>query len=52
MNTYMRSEERMLNAGADIVNYMPVTFNELIACNNRFKADNEPWDELALDSNK
>ena len=33
----------MLNAGAEIVGYAPVSFRELIACNARFKAENEPW---------
>ena len=34
---YLRNKERALNAGAAIVQYMPVTFDELIDYNNAFK---------------
>jgi len=36
---YMRSLDKALNAGVEICDYMPVTFEELKACNERFKAE-------------
>jgi len=39
----IRNEERMLNAGAEIVGYAPTNFRDLIACNVRFKTENEHW---------
>ena len=35
---YMRTQERALNAGADITQYMPVTFSELKQYNDIFKS--------------
>jgi len=32
---YMKTQERALNAGVEICNYMPVTFEELIKCNGK-----------------
>lgn len=37
---YMRGLDRALNAGCMINYYMPVTFPELVACNQRFKQEN------------
>lgn len=34
----MKEEERALNAGCDITGYMPVTFDELVLCNESFKS--------------
>jgi calcineurin-like phosphoesterase family protein len=34
---YMKNQERALNAGVDICQYMPVTLGELIAYNDAFK---------------
>jgi len=34
---YMRHQERALNAGVDICNFMPVTFEELKKCNEVYK---------------
>lgn len=34
---YLRNKERTLNAGAEITNYMPVTFEELVALNHVYK---------------
>jgi len=36
---YLASQERALNAGVDICGFMPVTFEELVACNEGFKAE-------------
>lgn len=37
---YLKEEDRALNAGVDIINYTPVTFEQLIECNKIFKALN------------
>ena len=34
----IRVRDRMLNAGADLNGYRPVTFEELVVNNERFKA--------------
>ena len=36
----IKNSPRMLNAGADINNFMPVTFEELVVNNARFKSEN------------
>lgn len=36
----MKSESNALNAGVDVTNFMPVTFEELIALNEHFKSIN------------
>ena len=36
---HMQTLENALNAGVDICNFSPVTFNELIECNKVFKAN-------------
>jgi len=34
---YLRNKERSLNAGVEIINYMPVTFEELVELNHIYK---------------
>ena len=34
---YMKTQDKALNAATDICGFMPVTFDELILCNERFK---------------
>lgn len=41
MYEYILTEDRALNAGCMINNYMPVTFDQLIKNNAKFRADNE-----------
>ena len=36
---YLKGQERALNAGVDINNFKPVTFNELVINNERFKSE-------------
>ena len=38
---YIRTQENALNAGVDICQYMPVTFQELIRFNEAYKADSQ-----------
>lgn len=37
---FLKDESHALNAGADIIGFKPVTFEELIICNNNFRLQN------------
>ena len=41
---YLQSHERILNASVEVNDYAPVTFDELVANNRKFKAAHQETD--------